>query len=124
MGGSVPSTSCSGNQVTGAKSKFSYLLYLTHLSSPGEPITRLADADVEAELPDPQVPHGVLGLILSSLNHLDLSEIRSEVRRLLESSAQVSADNHQEATETLEQCFLSSCGFPGSWGCHHHDLER
>merc|ERR1719471_2091667 len=46
---------------------------LQHLSGPGEPITRLADADVEAELPDPQVPHGVLGLILSSLNHLDLS---------------------------------------------------
>merc|ERR1719462_750532 len=46
---------------------------LQHLSGPGEPITRLADADVEAELPDPQVPHGVLRLILSSLNHLDLS---------------------------------------------------
>ena len=82
-------------------STFSVLFYLTYLSGPGEPITRLADADVEAELPDPQVPHGVLGLILSSLNHLDLSEIRSEIRRLLESSAQVRADGITSIKKSL-----------------------
>merc|ERR1719205_455909 len=46
---------------------------LQHLASPGEPITRLADTDVEAEFPDPQVPHGVLSLILATLDHPDLS---------------------------------------------------
>ena len=40
-----------------------------YLAGPGEPITALADTDVEAELPDLQVPHHVLGLILTFLHH-------------------------------------------------------
>merc|ERR1719229_632012 len=50
---------------------------LQHLASPGKPITRLANTDVKAELPDSQVPHGVLSLILAALDHPDLS-CRSE----------------------------------------------
>merc|ERR1719249_477411 len=46
---------------------------LQHLASPGEPITRLANTDVEAEFSDPQVPHGVLSLVLATFNHFDLS---------------------------------------------------
>merc|ERR1719462_842087 len=46
---------------------------LQHLASPGEPITRLANTDVEAEFSDPQVPHGVLSLVLATLDHFDLS---------------------------------------------------
>ena len=57
---------------------------VAHLAGPGQPITRLANADVEAEFPDPQVPHGVLGLVLATLDHPDLSEIRQEFRRLPE----------------------------------------
>ena len=57
---------------------------LAHLASPGEPITRLANTDVQAEFPDPQVPHGVLSLVLATLDHPDLSEIRQEFRRLPE----------------------------------------
>ena len=50
-------------------------MLIAHLASPGEPITGLADTDVEAEFPDPQVPHRVLSLILATLDHFDLSEI-------------------------------------------------
>ena len=53
----------------------------SYLASPGKPITRLSNTDVHAEFPDPQVPHGVLSLILATLDHNDLSEIRQEFRR-------------------------------------------
>ena len=55
-----------------------------HLAGTGQPITRLSNTDVEAELPDSQVPHGVLSLVLATLDHPDLSEIRQEFRRLPE----------------------------------------
>lgn len=35
---------------------------LKDLSGPGEPVTGLADANVEDELGDPQLPHGVVHL--------------------------------------------------------------
>ena len=40
---------------------------LEHLGSTGEPVTRLADRDVQDELLDAELPHGVLGLLRLSI---------------------------------------------------------
>merc|ERR1719250_510924 len=50
---------------------------LQHLSCTSKSVTRLSHADVETKLPDPEVPHRVLGLVLASLNHFSIS-CRSE----------------------------------------------
>merc|ERR1719462_720824 len=53
-------------------------LVLLHLEAPLQDFLGLGppDSAVNGDFlvsPDPKVPHGVLGLVLSSLNHLDLS---------------------------------------------------
>jgi len=40
-----------------------------HLGSTSEPVTRFANGDVEDELLDAQLPHGVLALVFSGFRH-------------------------------------------------------
>lgn len=48
---------------------------LEHLGGTGQSVTRLADGDVEDELLDAELPHGVLGLLRLSLLILAFSFI-------------------------------------------------
>ena len=34
-----------------------------YLAGPGQPVTRLSNANVEAQFADPEITHGILGLI-------------------------------------------------------------
>ena len=44
------------------------LVTVSYLASPGQSVSRFSDTDVETQLPDLQVSHHILGLIL--LRHL------------------------------------------------------
>lgn len=46
--------------------------HIAYLGGTGQPITRLSDADVQAQLPDVQVPHHILGLVALDLGAIGL----------------------------------------------------
>ena len=87
-----------------------------YLAGPGQPITRLSDTNVEAQFADPQITHGILGLIglrhFSSENRpsiLSVSsklcdklhrDIRTHLRSVRESGSV--ASGHLKAGDGLE----------------------
>lgn len=54
------------------KSSFASSPHIAYLGGTGQPIARLSDADVQAQLPDVQVPHHILGLVALDLGAIGL----------------------------------------------------
>ena len=53
-----------------------------HLCGTSKSVTRLSDGDVEDELLDAELPHGVLGLLAGFNLHHFVSTSESQVRRI------------------------------------------
>lgn len=56
---------------------------LKHLGGTGKSVTRLANADVEDELLDAELPHGVLSLLFGRLSHDDRQQVIPDTTELI-----------------------------------------